>query len=71
MNDSVFFFLFLFQGRKVLDILYELKIHFTSLKGLTGPEKEAPRCQIVNVAAEIFIKSGSLDGAIWVLRGKF
>uniref|UniRef100_A0A8C6N0J4 Protein TOPAZ1 n=1 Tax=Mus spicilegus TaxID=10103 RepID=A0A8C6N0J4_MUSSI len=56
------------KGRKVLDILYELKIHFTSLKGLTGPEKEAPRCQIVNVAAEIFIKSGSLDGAIWVLR---
>ncbi|XP_059124946.1 protein TOPAZ1 [Peromyscus eremicus] len=56
------------KGRKVLDTLYELKIHFTSLKGLTGPEKVAPRCQIVNVAAEIFIKSGSLDGAIWVLR---
>nr|XP_021510157.1 testis- and ovary-specific PAZ domain-containing protein 1 [Meriones unguiculatus] len=56
------------KGRKVLDILYELKIHFTSLKGLIGPEKVAPRCQIVNVAAEIFIKSGSLDGAIWVLR---
>ncbi|XP_031200430.1 protein TOPAZ1 isoform X2 [Mastomys coucha] len=56
------------KGRKVLDILYELKINFTSLKGLTGPEKVAPRCQIVNVAAEIFIKSGSLDGAIWVLR---
>ncbi|KAM5314455.1 protein TOPAZ1 [Glossophaga mutica] len=56
------------KGRKVLDKLYELKIHFTSLKGLTGPEKLAPRCQIVNVAVEIFLKSGSLDGAIWVLR---
>ncbi|XP_006868837.1 PREDICTED: testis- and ovary-specific PAZ domain-containing protein 1 [Chrysochloris asiatica] len=56
------------KGRKVLDKLYELKIHFTSLKGLTGPEKVAPRCQIVNIAAEIFLKSGSLDGAIWVLR---
>ncbi|XP_058412077.1 protein TOPAZ1 isoform X1 [Diceros bicornis minor] len=56
------------KGRKVLDKLYELKIHFTSLKGLTGPEKLAPRCQIVNTAAEIFLKSGSLDGAIWVLR---
>ncbi|KAL2803976.1 protein TOPAZ1 [Daubentonia madagascariensis] len=56
------------KGRKVLDKLYELKIHFTSLKGLIGPEKLAPRCQIVNVAAEIFLKSGSLDGAIWVLR---
>ncbi|XP_039086274.1 protein TOPAZ1 [Hyaena hyaena] len=56
------------KGRKVLDKLYELKIHFTSLKGLTGPAKLAPRCQIVNIAAEIFLKSGSLDGAIWVLR---
>uniref|UniRef100_A0A8C3X2M9 Protein TOPAZ1 n=1 Tax=Catagonus wagneri TaxID=51154 RepID=A0A8C3X2M9_9CETA len=56
------------KGRKVLDKLYELKIHFTSLKGLIGPEKLAPRCQIVNIAAEIFLKSGSLDGAIWVLR---
>ncbi|KAB1264051.1 Protein TOPAZ1, partial [Camelus dromedarius] len=56
------------KGRKVLDKLYELKIHFTSLKGLIGPEKLAPRCQIVNIAAEIFLKSGTLDGAIWVLR---
>ncbi|XP_055985701.1 protein TOPAZ1 [Sorex fumeus] len=56
------------KGRKVLDKLYELKIHFTSLKGLIGPEKLASRCQIVNIAAEIFLKSGSLDGALWVLR---
>ncbi|XP_054965731.1 protein TOPAZ1 isoform X2 [Pan paniscus] len=56
------------KGRKVLEKLYELKIHFTSLKGLIGPEKLASRCQIVNVAAEIFLKSGSLDGAIWVMR---
>ncbi|XP_017377884.1 protein TOPAZ1 [Cebus imitator] len=56
------------KGRKVLDKLYELKIHFTSLKGLIGPEMLASRCQIVNVAAEIFLKSGSLNGAIWVMR---
>nr|KAF6335921.1 testis and ovary specific PAZ domain containing 1 [Pipistrellus kuhlii] len=56
------------KGRKVLDMLYELKIHFTSLKGLTGPEKLASRCQIVNIAVEIFLKSGSIDGAMWVLR---
>uniref|UniRef100_A0A673TME7 Protein TOPAZ1 n=1 Tax=Suricata suricatta TaxID=37032 RepID=A0A673TME7_SURSU len=56
------------KGRKVLNKLYELKIPFTSLKGLIGPAKLAPRCQVVNIAAEIFLKSGSLDGAIWVLR---
>uniref|UniRef100_A0A8C9AM91 Protein TOPAZ1 n=1 Tax=Prolemur simus TaxID=1328070 RepID=A0A8C9AM91_PROSS len=69
--NVMYFYHKLFQwskGRKVLDKLYELKIHFTSLKGLIGPEMLAPRCQIVNVAAEIFLKSGSLDGAIWVLR---
>ncbi|XP_008938163.1 PREDICTED: testis- and ovary-specific PAZ domain-containing protein 1 [Merops nubicus] len=56
------------KGRKVLDKLYELQIHFTVLKGLTGAESSASRCQIVNKAAEIFLKTGSLDGATWVLR---
>ncbi|NWU67492.1 TOPZ1 protein, partial [Pterocles burchelli] len=56
------------KGRKVLDKLHELQIHFTVLKGFVGAERLASRCQIVNKAAEIFLKTGSLDGAIWVLR---
>ncbi|NXI53444.1 TOPZ1 protein, partial [Chloroceryle aenea] len=56
------------KGRKVLDKLHELQIQFTVLKGLTGVERLASRCQIVNKAAEIFLKTGSLDGATWVLR---
>ncbi|XP_064907703.1 protein TOPAZ1 isoform X2 [Columba livia] len=56
------------KGRKVLDKLHELQIHFTVLKGLIGAERLASRCQIVNKAAEIFLKTGSLDGATWVLR---
>ncbi|XP_074939419.1 protein TOPAZ1-like [Phalacrocorax aristotelis] len=56
------------KGRKVLDKLHELQIHFTVLKGLTGTERLASRCHIVNIAAEIFLKTGSLDGATWVLR---
>ncbi|NXK50341.1 TOPZ1 protein, partial [Chauna torquata] len=56
------------KGRKVLDKLHELQIHFTVLKGLIGAERLASRCQIVNNAAEIFLKAGSLDGATWVLR---
>ncbi|NXP17228.1 TOPZ1 protein, partial [Scytalopus superciliaris] len=56
------------KGRKVLDKLHELQIHFTLLKGLTGAGRLASRCQIVNKAAEIFLKSGSLDGATRVLR---
>ncbi|KFO70767.1 Testis- and ovary-specific PAZ domain-containing protein 1, partial [Cuculus canorus] len=56
------------KGRKVLDKLHELQIYFTVLKGLTGVERLASRCDIVNKAADIFLKTGSLDGAMWVLR---
>uniref|UniRef100_G1NFF0 Protein TOPAZ1 n=1 Tax=Meleagris gallopavo TaxID=9103 RepID=G1NFF0_MELGA len=56
------------KGRKVLDKLQELRIHFTVLKGITGAERLASRCQIVNNAAEIFLETESLDGATWVLR---
>uniref|UniRef100_A0A8D2IYV0 Protein TOPAZ1 n=1 Tax=Varanus komodoensis TaxID=61221 RepID=A0A8D2IYV0_VARKO len=56
------------KARKVLDVFHALKINFTFFKGLLGEERLAPRCHIVNVAVEIFLKCGSLDGAIWVLR---
>ncbi|NXG22238.1 TOPZ1 protein, partial [Grallaria varia] len=56
------------KGRKVLEKLHELQIHFTLLKGLTDAGRLASRCQIVNKAAEIFLNSGSLDGATRVLR---
>ncbi|NXW37032.1 TOPZ1 protein, partial [Phaetusa simplex] len=56
------------KGRKVLDKLHEKQIHFTVLKGLIGAGRLASRCQIVNKAAEIFLKTGSLDGAVWVLK---
>ncbi|NXK88255.1 TOPZ1 protein, partial [Formicarius rufipectus] len=56
------------KGRKVLNKLHELQIDFTCLKGLTAAGRLASRCQIVNKAAEIFLNSGSLDGATRVLR---
>ncbi|NWY41746.1 TOPZ1 protein, partial [Sylvia atricapilla] len=56
------------KGRKVLDKLHDLQIHFTHLKGLVGAGRSASRCQIVNKAAEIFLHSGNLDGATRVLR---
>nr|XP_033785980.1 protein TOPAZ1 isoform X2 [Geotrypetes seraphini] len=56
------------KGKKVLDKLHKMQIDFTILRGLTGSESLAPRCQVVNVAVEIFLENGSLDGAIWVLK---
>ncbi|KAM4705124.1 protein TOPAZ1 [Rhinophrynus dorsalis] len=56
------------QGKRVLLKLRSLHIHFTVLKGLTGPESRAPRCQVVNTAVEIFLKCGNLENAMWVLK---
>ncbi|XP_060541815.1 protein TOPAZ1-like [Pantherophis guttatus] len=58
-----------FKAKKVLDVFYALKIHFTLLKGLLESQQSVSRCQVVNVAVEIFLKCGNLDGALWVLRG--
>ncbi|KAG8139248.1 hypothetical protein E2320_002006 [Naja naja] len=57
------------KAKKVLDMFHALKIHFTLLKGLLKPEQLVSRCQVINVAVEIFLKCGNLDGALWVLRG--
>nr|XP_056713050.1 protein TOPAZ1 [Euleptes europaea] len=56
------------KARKILDTLHTLKIHFSYLKGLIGPEEFASQCEIVNVAVEVFLNSGSLDGAVWILK---
>ncbi|KAJ6666466.1 hypothetical protein lerEdw1_020189 [Lerista edwardsae] len=56
------------KAKKILDTLYNLQIPFTFLKGLIGQERSASRCQIVNTAVEIFLKSGNLERTLWVLR---
>ncbi|CAH2282905.1 Hypothetical predicted protein [Pelobates cultripes] len=56
-------------GREqVLHKLRELHIQFTVLKGLTGPESKATRCQVVNTAIEIFLKCGLISDAIFILK---
>ncbi|XP_058038707.1 protein TOPAZ1 [Ahaetulla prasina] len=57
------------KAKKVLDMFHILKIRFTLLKGLLESQQSVSRCQVVNVAVEIFLKCGKLDGALWVLRG--
>ncbi|XP_051879478.1 protein TOPAZ1-like [Pristis pectinata] len=55
------------MGRKVLDMLQEIQVNFTILKGLVS-EFTTSRCQIVNVAGEIFLKAGCVNRALWLLR---
>ncbi|XP_053323776.1 protein TOPAZ1 [Spea bombifrons] len=56
------------KGKQVLHKLREGHINFTVLKGLSGPESSATRCQVVNTATEIFLKCGILKDAVWVLK---
>ncbi|XP_070623335.1 protein TOPAZ1 isoform X2 [Erythrolamprus reginae] len=57
------------KARKILDVFHDLKIHFTLLRGLLESQQPVSRCQVVNVAVEVFLKCGNLDGALWVLKG--
>ncbi|XP_072322987.1 protein TOPAZ1-like isoform X1 [Scyliorhinus torazame] len=55
------------KARKVLDTLQEPSVNFTVLKGLVS-EFAVSRCQIINVAGEIFLKVGCVSKALWLLR---
>ena len=45
------------------------KINYPTLKGLFGNEDGASRCFLVTMAAELFLLSGSIEGALKTLRG--
>uniref|UniRef100_UPI00398E6C9B protein TOPAZ1 isoform X3 n=1 Tax=Pristiophorus japonicus TaxID=55135 RepID=UPI00398E6C9B len=55
------------KARKALDVLQEIQVNFTVLKGLVT-ECAVSRCQIINIAAEIFLKAGCVNRALWLLR---
>ncbi|XP_075683267.1 protein TOPAZ1 isoform X2 [Rhinoderma darwinii] len=56
------------KGRKVIHKFHELKINYTILKGLSGQEGYSSRCHVVNIAVEIFLKSGNLGSAVQTLK---
>ncbi|KAM6903806.1 protein TOPAZ1 [Lycodopsis pacificus] len=56
------------KGRKVVEVLSFSKVNYSTLKGLFGNEDGASRCYLVTVATELFLLSGSLEGALNTLR---
>ncbi|TNN54881.1 Testis- and ovary-specific PAZ domain-containing protein 1 [Liparis tanakae] len=56
------------KGRRVVEVLSFLKVDYSTLKGLIGNEDGASRCYLVTVATELFLLSGSLEGALNTLR---
>ncbi|XP_051247143.1 uncharacterized protein topaz1 isoform X2 [Dicentrarchus labrax] len=56
------------KGRRVVEVLSILKVNYSTLKGLFGNEDGASRCYLVTVATELFLLSGSVEGALNTLR---
>ncbi|KAI3358392.1 hypothetical protein L3Q82_014825, partial [Scortum barcoo] len=56
------------KGRRVVEVLSISKVNYSTLKGLFGNEDGASRCNLVTVATELFLLSGSVEGALNTLR---
>ncbi|XP_062840883.1 protein TOPAZ1 [Trichomycterus rosablanca] len=56
------------KGMKVVGVMSRLQIEFFTLKGFFSSEDEPSRCQLVTMAAELFLNSGSIEGALNMLR---
>ncbi|XP_041822872.1 uncharacterized protein topaz1 [Melanotaenia boesemani] len=56
------------KGCRVVEIMSSLKVNFTTLKSFFGNEDGASRCYLVTVAAELLLLSGSVEGALNILR---
>ncbi|XP_043995037.1 uncharacterized protein topaz1 isoform X2 [Gambusia affinis] len=56
------------KGRRVVEVMSALKVDYTTLKSLFGNEDGASRCCLITVATELFLLSGSVEGALNTLR---
>ncbi|XP_036446330.1 uncharacterized protein topaz1 [Colossoma macropomum] len=56
------------KGVKLVLVMSRLHMEFSKLKGLFGSEDGTSRCQLITIATELFLQSGSIEGALNVLR---
>ncbi|XP_061738549.1 uncharacterized protein topaz1 isoform X2 [Nerophis ophidion] len=56
------------KGRRVVEVLSLSKVSYSMLKGLFGNEDGGSRCSLITMATELFLLSGSLEGALNTLR---
>ncbi|XP_048058165.1 protein TOPAZ1 isoform X3 [Megalobrama amblycephala] len=56
------------KGVKLVSVMFRLHIEFITQKGIMGNEHRVSRCQLVTVATELFLHSGSIEGALKMLR---
>ncbi|KAF5906455.1 protein TOPAZ1 isoform X2, partial [Clarias magur] len=56
------------KGLKLLCVMSRLQVEFAMLKGLFINENGTSRCQLVTIATEFFLNSGSIEGALNMLK---
>ncbi|KAG9263826.1 testis- and ovary-specific PAZ domain-containing protein 1 isoform X1 [Astyanax mexicanus] len=56
------------KGMKVVLAMSRLHVEFSTLKGLFSSEEWMSRCKLITTATELFLNSGSIEGALNVLR---
>ncbi|XP_061886188.1 uncharacterized protein topaz1 isoform X2 [Entelurus aequoreus] len=56
------------KGRRVVEVLSLSKVSYSMLKDLFGNEDGGSRCSLITMATELFLLSGSLEGALNTLR---
>ncbi|CAL8294712.1 unnamed protein product [Merluccius merluccius] len=56
------------KGRQVVEILSGVQVAFSTLKGFFGNENAVSRCSLITMATELFVLSGSIEGALSTLR---
>ncbi|CAL8297794.1 unnamed protein product [Lota lota] len=52
----------------VVEILSSVQVAFSTLKGLFGNESAASRCSLITIASNLFLLTGSIEGALNTLR---
>ncbi|XP_046875485.1 protein TOPAZ1 [Hypomesus transpacificus] len=56
------------KGQRLVEVLTRMKVNYSTLKGLFGNEDGVSRCRLVSMATELFLRSGSVEGALNTLR---
>lgn len=52
-----------------MEALTQFKINYSMQRGLLANEDGDSRCNLITLAAELFLLGGSLEGALQTLRG--
>ncbi|XP_031442425.1 protein TOPAZ1 isoform X2 [Clupea harengus] len=56
------------KGQKIVEILSEQQSCYSVMKGVFGGEEDTSRCCLITMATELHLHTGSVEGALNVLR---